>query len=392
VETSETAQGNAAFGSYLKKVREGRRLSLDAVEELSAGFPEKVTKSHLSRIENGLALPSFPRLMALSHIYGMPIASLAERYELDLRRGMAPVDLGVKTDADALKQVQELEMSGRYPEALDILQAMLDRGQSNSTPLEIHLRVNIVGCLVHTGRFEFAKTACEELLSMSDLPHVQRLRLIEYFAMCCMRLGRYTVALMALDQVERELDRPETPRRAAADLCAIRGSTYFESGTASLAIPEFERAKKLYMEIPNEYEACRTGLNLCEAYIAEERYDEASRTLQAELVVAERHGFERHRALAFSHLCVVAYRRGELEAAEAHAIRSNTIARVLEHVALVFRNCFYLWRIAGERHDLASARVNERSLRAIVGRLEIQLAEANEFRAYLARGDHDEHR
>jgi hypothetical protein len=31
-------------------------------------------------------------------------------------------------------------------------------------------------------------------------------------------------------------------------------------------------------------------------------------------------------------------------------------------------------------------------LRAIVGRLEIQLAEADEFRAYLARGDHDEHR
>jgi transcriptional regulator with XRE-family HTH domain len=108
VEHSETAQGNAAFGSYLKKVREGRRLSLDAVEELSAGFPEKVTKSHLSRIENGLALPSFPRLMALSHIYGMPIASLAERYELDLRRGMSPVDLGGKSDEEVLEEIERL--------------------------------------------------------------------------------------------------------------------------------------------------------------------------------------------------------------------------------------------------------------------------------------------
>src|SRR5262245_23771960 len=90
LEHTEETQGSVAFGGYLKRLRETRRRSLHAVEELSASFPEKVTKSHLSRIENGLALPTFPRLMAMGHIYGVGIASLAERYEIELRRAMTP--------------------------------------------------------------------------------------------------------------------------------------------------------------------------------------------------------------------------------------------------------------------------------------------------------------
>ncbi len=59
------------FGSFLRKVRERKRLSLDAVEEMSSGYSERLTKSHLSRIENGLAEPSVRKLFALSQIYGM---------------------------------------------------------------------------------------------------------------------------------------------------------------------------------------------------------------------------------------------------------------------------------------------------------------------------------
>ena len=102
MEQIEETQGSAAFGAYLKRLRETRRLSLDVVEELSATFPEKVTKSHLSRIENGLALPTFPRLMAMGHIYGVPVSSLAERYEIELRRSMKPAELNGKSDEAVL--------------------------------------------------------------------------------------------------------------------------------------------------------------------------------------------------------------------------------------------------------------------------------------------------
>ena len=78
------------FGTYLRKVREERKMSLDAVEEMSVGLPERVTKSHLSRIENGQAIPTFPRMFTLSRIYGIPVSHLAERFEIALRQGMFP--------------------------------------------------------------------------------------------------------------------------------------------------------------------------------------------------------------------------------------------------------------------------------------------------------------
>ena len=96
------------------------------------------------------------------------------------------------------------------------------------------------------------------------------------------------------------------------------------------------------------------------------------------------------RATAFSHLCLLAYRQRDFKTAEAHAIRSNTLARPLEHLDLVFRNCFYLWKISEEIGDRAGARVNERTLRAALGRVEAQLPEAAEFREFLAQGDHHE--
>ena len=387
METSETAQGNAAFGSYLKKVREGRRLSLDAVEELSAGFPEKVTKSHLSRIENGLALPSFPRLMALSHIYGMPIASLAERYELDLRRGMTPVDLGVKSDEEVLAEIGKLRPSGRHSEALMLLLALLDRGHSRGTSKELEIRLHVVNCLVQLDRFEFAKALCEDLLS-GGLPHLLRLICVQYFAICCSRLGRYTMAIMALEQVAAALDHPETTPRVEADLSAIRGNAYLSSGDVTRAISDLIHAKHAYASLPNLLEACRTGLALSEAYIEAARYEEAARELQDGLVLAETNGFERQQGIAYSHLCLLAYRQGQYERAETHAIRSNLIARPLEHTQVVFRNGYYLWRIALLRGDNGAVRVNERSLRTMLGRIEEQTPEATEFREFLSRGEH----
>ena len=389
MEHSETAQGNAAFGSYLKKVREGRRLSLDAVEELSAGFPEKVTKSHLSRIENGLALPSFPRLMALSHIYGMPIASLAERYELDLRRGMTPVDLTGKSDEEVLRDVKSLTAAGRFPEALSVLLGALERGSAVGEPIETTFRLEVVYCLFQLRRLEFAKSLCEDLLSLPRLSHVDRLRSLQMFVLCCRDLGKHTVAIMALERIKAELDHPETPRRMAADVSALRGTTYLLSGEPERSIADLRLAKQLYDAIPILVESCRVGMSLSHALILTGHYVEASKALQAELVVAERNGFEWLRATGFSHLCVLAYRQRDFEVAESHAIRSNTVARPLEHLQVVFRNCFYLWKIAEARGDVAAARSNERALRSMMARMDEQLYEAQEFQKHLAQGDHD---
>jgi tetratricopeptide (TPR) repeat protein len=393
LEQNEETRGNAEFGAYLKKVREGRRLSLDAVEELSAGFPEKVTKSHLSRIENGLALPTFPRLMAMSHIYGVPIASLAERYEIDLRRGMTPVDLGGKTDEEVLKEVDALRLSGSYNEALVRLLTLIDQ-RHDGEPVNpasgderiIDLRIRVANCLMQLGRYEFSKTICEELLGFTNINRAQRLSTVLHFSICCYRLGRYTVALMALDQVAAELDLPETPRRVAADLELIRGNVFLAVGSPEKATIHLEKARAGYDALGNLLESCRAGLVLGEVLIELGRLDEADGRIRSELDRCQLNGLEGQKALALSHLAVSSFRRGDSAAAEALALKSNVIARPIEHHALVFRNCFYLWEIAKQRGDAPAVKLNERTLRTYLGRIESKLPEAECFREHIGRG------
>ncbi len=77
----EPAIDNRRFGKYLRRIREERSLSLAAVEKMSHGLPERVTKSHLSRLENGLATASFAQMYTLSMIYGIPVSFLVDRFE-----------------------------------------------------------------------------------------------------------------------------------------------------------------------------------------------------------------------------------------------------------------------------------------------------------------------
>jgi len=394
LEQNDETRGNPQFGAYLRSVREGKRLSLDAVEELSAGFPEKVTKSHLSRVENGLALPTFPRLMAMSHIYGVPIASMAERYEIELRRGMSTVDLAGRSNADLIKEVDALWLAGGYGDALVLLLSLIDErfgdppSLSSEKQIELlELRIRVANCLMQLGRYEFSKTLCEELLGHNELTRRQRLATTLQFAICCYRLGRYTVAIMALDGVASELDLPDTPKRLAGDLELIRGNIHIAAGTPERALAHLERAQATYDLIPNRLESCRAGLELGEVLTALGRFDEASRRLAKELQRAEEHGFEGQKAIAFSHIAVLSYKKGDLDNAERYALRSNAIARTIEHHACVFRNCYYLWEIAKKRGDASAAKLNERALRSYIGRVEAKFTEAEQFRDYLRRGE-----
>ena len=82
----KTRFDNKRFGMYLRQIREKRGLSLAAVERMSTGLPERVTKSHLSRIENGLSTASFAQIYTLSMIYRVSVSSLANRFKLCLKK------------------------------------------------------------------------------------------------------------------------------------------------------------------------------------------------------------------------------------------------------------------------------------------------------------------
>jgi len=386
LEHTEETQGSAAFGGYLKRLRETRRLSLDAVEELSAGFPEKVTKSHLSRIENGLALPTFPRLMAMSHIYGVRIASLAERYEIELRRSMKPAELEGKADEAVLKEFEGLYYSGDFNEALILVWALADRarGRGDGEGAILDLRLKIIVCLLKLGRYEFAKSQCEEILARPAVPEPSRLRALQLFATACFRLQLHQVALLALDECERGARHVAVSGRFPADVIALRGNLLLDTARPDDAVAAYEKALEIYDAVGEAQEALAVRLNIAIAEIDRTRLDSAREMIEGLLLVLEAERHERLRALALSHLGIIHFRNGKLDNAERFAIKSNSIARPREYNTIVFINCFYLWKIAKAKDDAGAVKLNERSLRSYLARVEESLPELEEFRRITA--------
>jgi transcriptional regulator with XRE-family HTH domain/predicted negative regulator of RcsB-dependent stress response len=388
LEHIEQSQGSEAFGAYLKKLREVRRLSLDAVEELSATFPEKVTKSHLSRIENGLALPTFPRLMAMSHIYGIPIASLSERYEIELRRSMKPLDLDGKSDEAVLREFEAQAFSGDFNEALILVWALADRVRARGGAEEtgFGLRLKIIVCLMKLGRYELAKNHCEEILSDPKPSEPVRLRTLRLFAETCFRLQLHQVAHLALDECERAADRVDETGRFRADVLALRGIMHRDAGRPREALAAHEKALELYASAGAVYEVLTVRFNIALAETDCDRLDSAREKLESLLADLAAGQHERLRAVAFNQLAVIHYRTKHLDAAEGFAIKSNAIARPREYHLVVFRNCFYLWQIAKARGDAGAVRLNERTLKTYLARIEETLPEIDEFRR-LTAGD-----
>ena len=392
MDTQQTRAEGSRFGRYLRRIREERRLSLDAVEEMSLGLPERVTKSHLSRIENGQAVPTFPRMFTLSQIYGVPVTSLAERFELCLRAQMLPPAAATRSFEDVSQDARKLCMSGQHAEALLLYESLLDR-IAELQPMEarrwtIDLRLNSINCLKKLSRLATAKEECEKLLTLTDLNPTQEVLALQYFAMCCHRLGKYTVALMAIEKAEEKVSTLPDPRANAAMIAMLKGNLHSSAGRYDEAAAGFRTARTIYQQLSDPFESCRAQINLGAALIELGKTSEASRLLNEALNAAEHGSYDLLRTLCLSHLALIAYRRGDIETAEAYCLRSNLLARPREYVSILFRNCFYLWRIAQARGDDPAARANERTLRTYLNRVEPDVAEAAEFRATLGGGSH----
>lgn len=381
---------NKRFGRYLRQIREQRRLSLDAVEEMSLDLPGRVTKSHLSRIENGQAVPTFPRMFTLSRIYGVPVAHIAERFELCLKFGMFPPAAVTKSVTEALDEAKRLRIAGRHTEALLYYESLLERREEipeeKLASWTIDLTLECINCLVKLSREASAKEECEKLLGSPDLSPLQQVLTLQYLAMCCYRLGKFTVAMMAIDRAEQELAQIEQTNDLGAFLAVLKGNLLFITQRHEQAAEAFRVAARVFQERSNPFEACRTQLNLAAALIELGTISEARALLKQALQTAETEGYDRQRGYAFSHIGFLEYREGKLEEAESHFLRSNLLARPREYVSILFRNCYYLRQIARARGDEAGVKANERTLRTYLSRVDSYMPEAEEFSAFLGGG------
>jgi len=384
-----TVADRRRFGQYLRGVREDRKLSLDAVEELTGGYPDPVTKSHLSRIENGAAVPSFGKMFALSHVYGIPIAALAERFEVDLLREVAPAGSAPATPQDALRYIEQLMLQGNYSAGIPFISAVIERFGSEGhvdPKLVGNLRIHEINFLIHLERYELAKVRCEQLLG-TVIDAEQRVLTMLNFANCCYRLKRFPIAEMALDQIETELETEAHELRIKAFHRSVRGRIQASMGLHERAVATYESAIELHLGSRNVFEACIARLNLADSLIQLNRLDEATPHARTAVGIAEEGGFDRLRALGLSNLALITFRKNDLAAAESYALRSNVIARSREFYSVVFRNCYYLREIARRRNDPALASQHERTLRAYLARVDADLPEAALVRTELAGGE-----
>jgi transcriptional regulator with XRE-family HTH domain len=385
-----TVADRRRFGQYLRVVREDRKLSLDAVEELTGAYPDPVTKSHLSRIENGAAVPSFGKMFALSHVYGVPIAALAERFEIELLRKVAAPQPVPDSPQEVLAHVERLRLQGDYSAGIPFLASAIERFESDpgaDWKLLVDLRIHEVSFLIHLERYELAKVRCEQLLGRTGIDPEQRVLTMLNFANCCYRLKRFTIAEMALDQIEKELESGAYEPRIKAFHRSVRGRIEASMGLHERAVTTYESAIELHMGSRNTFEAVIARLNLADSLIQLGRMDDAAPHARSAVQIAEDGGYDRLKALGLSHLALISFRKGDLGTAESFALRSNVIARSREFISVVFRNCYYLREIARRRDDTVAATQNQRTLRAYLTRVDADLPEAAAVRAELAGGE-----
>lgn len=381
---------NRHFGRYLRRIREDRRLSLDAVEEMTMGYPEPVTKSHLSRIENGRAVPTFPRMFALCQVYGVPISAMAERFETELRRGDNPsVDMA---DPELfIAGLKELQKAGRHDSILNLTAAAIESlsefKTTDSEDLLSTITIWHINAMIMLGHYESAKVMSEEILSRTSSDSETHLRALICFVRTSYRLRRFTVALMGLQQIDQLLDRREWNPRLRSIARSTHGQVHVAIGDLKRAKECFESSLESFQQVGDDFEACKARINLGQVLIDAGSLGAARRHLVQSLSDASEGKFDKLIALAASHMAVLSYKKGDMESAESFALRSNVIARPNEYRSVLFRNVFYLWKVAVDKNDLTAISSNERTLRALSNRIHDESPELEQFRRFIEGGD-----
>jgi len=345
-----------------------------------------VTKSHLSRIENGQAEPTFPRMFALSQVYGLPISMLAERFESDLRLEMRPADIDGRADDDVYEEAEKLRANGRYEEALLWYEVLIYRETAGGIhPVELSLRR--VTCLVQLKRFTVAREEAELVLGQTTLSDLQRAQTMFLLALCCYRTNRLSIAKLILEptgKLIRQLESSETLKAQFDQLVGALASHEKDYPTAAAA---FLRARETLTQIGEMFEACRARINYANQLIEIGKPREARRQLGISLDDASRLHYDRLKAFALTTLGRLSFIESDYKTAESYCLMSNSVARAHEFHPLIFSNCFYLWKIATIHGDSTAIKTHERTLRTYVGRMERSMPEAIEFQKHLAGGD-----
>ncbi|GEM_PF-4378047 len=387
----EPKRGLRGLGAQLREIRESRKLSLDTVAELTGGFKEPITKSHLSRIENGLAEPTFRRMYALCQVYKVNITSLAELYELDLRKEEQRPRLSNKTSPDQMQEeANELCLAGDYVTALAVYEMMLDQGKirlknMSEDETAIHLQIRRVNCLIQTAHYFAARECAENMLDHPAISPIHRAYFLHFIAEAAWRQKKIKYAALLLDELPVAI--PEVREDPLyPSLLWTKGNIAFAQKQFDEALDSYRESARLFDSYKMIFQSGFVNRLTANVHIRKKQFRRSLEILHNVQQLSEKNGYEKLTALVLSDLAYIAWEKQEFDKAEAYCRKSNEFARPREYIDLIFRNCFYLWRIAESNGNKQSAKINLRTLRTYQGRVHDSLDELSDFTRYMGGG------
>ncbi|MEW5807734.1 MAG: tetratricopeptide repeat protein [Acidobacteriota bacterium] len=371
---------NYNLGSYLRKLRAQRRLSLTKVEELSLSFKDPIKPSYLSKIETGKFVPALPKLVTLSKIYGVKIQSLIER--LDLEEDAAPVDLtGITYEELKQKGLEELR-HGNFKKALSFFEASLDLSMLSRKEKTAESELSIAVMLRNMGKLELAKLKIEEiLLKYYQNKDITARAYLEY-SYIFRSLGHFPLSLSTIKEAENLsniLDNPELN----AYIFHLKANIHSELNEVEDAIKEYEKAEKIFVQLNNSLEICRTISNKAIALAKKKSYDAAIKLLEESLAMAYKYDFKKLVAIILSNLGYCYYLKNKRKEAIRYFVRSNNISRKGDYYNILFTNCFYLMKINEKMNASDSVEQYKKVLRSFLPKIEGTFSALEEFKSLL---------
>ncbi len=381
--------GSKRFGSYIRALRESRRLTLEDVERLTLQEPEPVTRSLLSRLENGKARVSALKLMALSRLYRVRLGLLAERLELshELAR-LEQEGLDQWPLDDLLARARQAGLAGEVARALLLYeQAEVRALESGSPRPRARSRIGTARALAAAGRFHAARAILDDLMAETLAPE-DRAWALFLVVRVAFGLGQPLLA-RAAHAALREVPRP-WPAEIEAGASALNAQCLEADGQLDAALEAWlqaidgaRRGGELQLEA-----AGMAALAAIERRRG--RLPQAVDWARRARAVAEARGLSQVVVQALVEEARVEGLRRRSDAARALLAQARRLARKLDLAPELFDVYLELWRLGVRERDQAEARAALRSLRHVVRFLESFPTGAEDVRPLLEPRGHAE--
>lgn len=366
----EVIEGNKRFGTYLRALREARRLTLEDVERLTLQEIEPVSRSLLSRLENGKARISALKLMALSRLYRVRLGMLAERMEIDHEMDRLEQEhIERWSIEEVLAQARQAGLSGHIHRALLLYEhAEVRTLEGGEDPrLRVRTRLGVARALAAAGRYRTARTVLDDVLS-EELEAAERVWAFYLLARVSLNLNQGLLARAALLSL-RQLPPPWPPEIETAAQ-ALEGDFQFFEGKLESAretwLAALDTARK-HGEHPLEVQGM-IRMGALERQMG--RTNQALEWIQKAGQAAQTHGAVQLGVQALTEEGRIHLARRRPDLARQAWSQARAKARKLDLHLELFDIYLELWRLAERTPDPSESRAALRSLRHLARFLE----------------------